>query len=320
MISFFTLAAGLAVLLGGADLLVRGASAIAIRAGISHLVIGLTIVSLGTSMPEMIVTSFAGAQGKPDLAIGSVLGSNIANVLLVLGVAAVIKPLPVQNSTVVSEIPFSLMAALLVGFLANAALLSDSSELSLSRIDGLILLFFFGLFILYIYKVTRGQLQSRHEVESDRGIQPARAAIYCVAGMIGLFFGGEWVISGATGLAEIFGMPDAIIGLTVVAIGTSSPELIASAMAAYRGETDIAVGNVVGSNIFNLLWVLGLTSSIRELPFQVISNTDILAVIASSTLVILALGASRRLMVLRSHGILFLVVYASYLFYLAQRG
>jgi cation:H+ antiporter len=271
-------------------------------------------------MPEMIVTSFAGAQGKPDLAIGSVLGSNIANVLLVLGVAAVIKPLPVQNSTVVSEIPFSLMAALLVGFLANAALLSDSSELSLSRIDGLILLFFFGLFILYIYKVTRGELQSRHEVESDRGIQPARAAIYCVAGMIGLFFGGEWVISGATGLAEIFGMPDAIIGLTVVAIGTSSPELIASAMAAYRGDTDIAVGNVVGSNIFNLLWVLGLTSSIRELPFQVISNTDILAVIASSTLVILALGASRRLMVLRSHGILFLVVYASYLFYLAQRG
>ena len=319
MNSFLIFAAGLAVLLGGADLLVRGASAIAIRLGIPHLIIGLTIVSFGTSMPEMIVTTFAGAQGKPDLAIGSVLGSNIANVLLVLGVAAMIKPLPVQNSTVVSEIPFSLMAALLVGFLANASLLSTNHELSLSRIDGLILLFFFGLFILYIYKVTRSELLSRHEVESDRGIHPARATAYCAMGMIGLYFGGEWVISGATGLAGIFGMPDAIIGLTVVAIGTSSPELVASAMAAYRGKTDIAVGNVVGSNIFNLLWVLGLTSSMKELPFQVISNIDILAVIGSSTLVILALGASRRLMVMRSHGVLFLMVYAGYLFYLTQR-
>lgn len=320
MSAFLVFAAGLAVLLFSAHLLVSGASAIALRAGISQLVVGLTIVSFGTSMPELFVTLFSGIEGESDLAIGSVLGSNIANVLLVLGVAAVIRPLPVQDSTVVSEIPFSLIAALLVGFLANAALLSPSTELSLSRTDGLIMLGFFVLFMLYVYKVARGTLQLRHEVDSDRGIPPARAAIYCLAGMTGLYFGGEWVVDGATGIALALGIPNAIIGLTVVAFGTSSPELVASAMAAYRDETDIAVGNIIGSNIFNLLWVLGVTASVTELPFHVVSNSDILAVIASSTLVILALGISRQLMVLRSHGIVFLACYGGYLYYVVQRG
>ncbi len=309
---------GLAVLIKGADFLVDGASVVAKQFGISALVIGLTVVSFGTSMPELLVTLTSGLKDNSDLAIANVIGSNIANVLLVLGIAAIIRPLPIRNSTVVSEIPFSLTAALLLGFLANAHLFSDHPELSISRLDGGIMLFFFLLFMLYVYKSSETDESPVREVASSGTITRALALI--VIGAFGLFFGGQWVVDGAVGLAESWGINDALIGLTVVAIGTSSPELVASAVAAYRGKTDIAVGNVVGSNIFNLLWVLGLTSSVVELPFEVVSNTDLLVVIASSAMIILALVSSRANTVNRAHGILFVGAYVAYLVYVIQRG
>jgi len=309
---------GLAVLIKGAGLLVEGASVVAKRFGISALIIGLTVVSFGTSMPELLVTLTSGLKDNSDLAIANVIGSNIANVLLVLGVAAIIRPLPIRNSTVVSEIPFSLTAALLLGFLANAHLFSDQPQLSISRLDGGIMLFFFLLFMLYVYKSSETDESPVREVDAD-GTMP-RALTLIVIGALGLYFGGQWVVDGAVGLAENWGFNDALVGLTVVAIGTSSPELVASAVAAYRGKTDIAVGNVVGSNIFNLLWVLGLTSSIVELPFEVVSNTDILVVIGSNAMIILALVSSRKNTVNRAHGILFVGIYVAYLMYVVQRG
>ncbi|WP_405233074.1 calcium/sodium antiporter [Lentisalinibacter salinarum] len=308
---------GLVVLIKSADFLVAGASSVAARFGISSLVIGLTIVSFGTSLPEMLVTMVSGLRNNADLAIANVIGSNIANVLLVLGVAAIVRPLPVQDSTVVSEIPFSLTAALLVGFLANAALFSPIHELSISRLDGAILLFFFVLFMLYVYKMSREQAADTVEASAAEGT--TRASIYIAAGIVGLYFGGGWVVDGAVGIAQWLGVDDALIGLTVIAIGTSSPELVASAVAAYRNQSDIAVGNVVGSNIFNLLWVLGLTSSVVELPFEVISNTDLVMVIASSAMIILALAISRNSTILRSHGIVFVTLYAAYLVYVLSR-
>jgi cation:H+ antiporter len=311
---------GLLALLAGADFLVRGSSAIALRLGVSQLVIGLTIVSFGTSMPELLVSFISGVQGKPDLAIGNILGSNIANVLLVLGIAAAIRPLPVQESTVVSEIPFSLTAALLLGFLANAALFSSSQELSISRLDGAILLGFFFLFMLYVYSITHDRLIHRRDEDQLDSIPVVRASIYVAIGVVGLYFGGDWVVRGAVGMAQAWGVDDALIGLTIVAVGTSSPELFASAVAAYRGQADIAVGNVVGSNIFNLLWVLGLTSSVVELPFEVVNNSDIVMVIASSTLIILALVTSGTNTILRTHGVLFVGTYGAYLYYLIQRS
>lgn len=309
---------GLVVLVKGAGFLVEGASVVASRYGISGLVIGLTVVSFGTSMPELLVSLTSGLKNNPDLAIANVIGSNIANVLLVLGIAAIVRPLPVRNSTVVSEIPFSLTAALLVGFLANAHLFSDDVELSISRVDGGILLFFFLLFMLYVYKVSTSNESSVTPAKADGTLR--RALVYVLLGAVGLYFGGQWVVDGAVGLALQWGINDALIGLTIVAIGTSSPELVASAVAAYRNKTDIAVGNVVGSNIFNLLWVLGLTSSIVELPFEVVSNTDLLVVIGSSAMIIFALVSSRKNTVNRVHGMVFVAIYVAYLAYVVQRG
>lgn len=317
MIDGLWLVVGLVFLIAAADLLVKGASIVASRLGISPLVVGLTVVSFGTSMPEMLVTLTAGLQHNADLAIANIVGSNIANVLLILGVAAIIRPLPVRNSTIVSEIPFSLTAALLVGFLANAALFSDHHKLSISRLDGGILLFFFLLFMLYIFKSSREDESAAPQVFASGKL--GRAAFQIALGIVGLYFGGQWVVSGAVGFAQTWGVDDALIGLTIIAIGTSAPELVASAVAAYRNETDIAVGNVVGSNIFNLLWILGLTSSIVELPFEVITNTDLVMVIASSALIIVAMVSSRRYVVLRSHGFLFICLYVAYLFYVVQR-
>ena len=309
---------GLGVLVKGADFLVKGASSLAKHFGVSNLAIGLTVVSFGTSMPEMLVSLTSGLQNKPDLAIANVIGSNIANVLLVLGFAAIIRPLPVKNSTVVSEIPFSLSAALLLGFLANAHLFENRTEMVISRMDGMVLLSFFLLFMFYVYKNSRITKRTANVVASNGTVVPAIASI--TGGALALYFGGQWVVEGAVGLAQIWGINDALIGLTIVAIGTSSPELVASAVAAYRNQTDIAVGNIVGSNIFNLLWVLGLTSSIVELPFEVVSNTDLLVVIGSSTLIILALISSRNNTVRRAHGILFIGLYIAYLAYVVARG
>ena len=316
-IDILILLGGLAVLVKAADLLVAGAASLAGRLGIPALVIGLTVVSFGTSLPEMVVTLVSGLQQKPDLAIANVIGSNIANVLLVLGIAAMIRPLPVTDSTVVSEIPFSLTAALLVGFLANAALFSTNPELSISQIDGVILLFFFGLFMLYVYKISRENQPA--DLDMPGMLTPIRSGLYIVLGIVGLYFGGGWAVDGAVALARDLGVDDAVIGLTIVAIGTSSPEIVASAVAAYRGQTDIAVGNVVGSNIFNLLWVLGLTSSLVELPFEAVNNIDLVMVIGSSALIILSLVASRNYSILRSHGAIYILLYAAYLFYVTTR-
>ena len=312
------LIAGIALLLKGADFLVEGASRIAAALGISPLVIGLTIVSFGTSMPEVLVTMMSGLSGHPDLAIGNIIGSNIANILLVLGIAAIIRPLPVHDSTVVSEIPFSLTAALLVGFLANAALFSQYPELSISHVDGAILLFFFFLFGIYIYNIARTKAVPMELREPTDGL--AKPVVLVLLGVFGLYLGGRWVVNSAISIADVLGISDSLIGLTVVAIGTSLPELMASGVAAYRNQTDIAVGNVVGSNIFNLLWVLGITALITELPFEVVSNTDLVMVIASSSLLLLALVSSRSNTVLRFHGIIFVIAYAAYLMYLINRG
>lgn len=309
---------GLVLLVVAADFLVKGASSIAARYGVSPLMIGLTVVSMGTSMPEMLVSVTAGLQGSADLAVANVLGSNIFNVLFVLGVAAMIYPLRVQSSTVVSEIPFSLSAAILLGFLANAALFSTKHELSISRLDGAILLWFFLLFMLYIYSISRTEV--REESASASGGSFSRSITFILVGVAGLYFGGQWTVDGAVALAGRWGVDDALIGLTIVAVGTSLPELVASAMAAYRKETDIAVGNVVGSNIFNILWILGVTSSITKLPFNVISNFDIIMVIVSTMLILLAIVSSRAATISRLWGAVFVAVYIAYMVYVVQRG
>lgn len=312
---------GLALLIAGADRLVRGASAIAFRMRVSEMTVGLTIVAFGTSMPELVVSLTASVQDHADLAVTNVLGSNIANVLVILGVAALVRPLPVSDTTVLTEIPIALIAALLTGFLANVALfIQHAQPLALSRIDGLILLFYFALFLAYVFRVARHRTPEAPSLAEPEVDGVARAVAWIVVGLAALFLGGKWVLEGAVDLAESFGVSESLVGLTLVAVGTSLPELFASAMAAYRGNTDIAVGNVVGSNIFNLLWILGACALFQELPFNTISNTDLAMVVLATTLLPLAVALSPAARIERWHGLLFIVIYGLYLHFIVQRG
>ncbi|WP_421897336.1 calcium/sodium antiporter [Marinoscillum sp.] len=320
---YFLFLIGFVLLIKGADFLVEGASSLAKRNNIPELVIGLTIVSFGTSMPELIVNLLASFDGSSELAIGNILGSNIANVLLILGVAAMIRPLTIHKSIYFTEVPISLFATVMVGFLANANLFVDVKGLTLSRYDGGILLFFFALFMTYIYVVSKSKQSIQEEaasVETISTLPKGRSIAYIVIGSLALFLGGKWVVDGAFEIALFFGLSETFIGLTVVAVGTSLPELVTSAVAARKGQSDMAVGNVVGSNIFNILWILGLSSVIRPLPFDIVSNSDILMVIASSTLLIVAIVLGRKASIGRLMGGIFVLTYVAYLAYLVMRG
>ncbi|MBK8920859.1 MAG: calcium/sodium antiporter [Saprospirales bacterium] len=320
--TYLFLLLGFVLLIKGADWLVNGATAVASRLGVSDLIIGLTIVSMGTSLPELIISVIASAAGSSGLATGNVLGSNIANILLILGVTAIICDLPVHRNTLLSELPFSLAAALLIGFLANSALAYETGEaLSISQGDGLIILFFCSLFMMYILVIAREDQKKNTGLDDQVMHAPLTKNIVLIAaGIASLFLGGKWVVDGAVYIAGWYGMSETFIGLTVVALGTSLPELVTSVMAALKKNTDIAVGNAIGSNIFNLLWILGISAVIRPLPFNVASNTDILVVIASTCLIFLALIIGKRLVIKRVEGIVFILAYAAYLVFVIIRG
>lgn len=314
---------GFVLLIKGADWLVDGASSVAKKNNIPELVIGLTIVSFGTSMPELVVNLLASFEGSSELAIGNVFGSNIANILLILGVAAIIMPLPIQKSIYFTEIPMSMVATFMVGFLANASLFKDNTGLELSHFDGAMLLFFFFMFMAYIYVVSMTK-KNRKDLNTPNDsvdlLPNKKAYLFIAIGSISLFLGGKWVVDGAVHIAGVFGLSETLIGLTVVAIGTSLPELVTSAIAAKKGNADLAVGNVVGSNIFNLLWILGISALIRPLPFDVASNADIMMVIIASMLLIFAVIVGKRPRIDRWEGWVFVAVYFGYMAYLVQRG
>ncbi len=320
MLVYILFVVGFVFLIKGADLLVEGATSIGKKMNISSLVIGLTIVSFGTSLPELLVNLIASYNDSPDIGVGNVLGSNVANILLILGISALINPLPITKNTYFIEVPFSLTATLLVGFLANASLLGNKgTDFVISRYDGFILLFFFVLFMGYVYIVSK-QRKSEFTNEEFKEMSNARSVTLILIGMVGLYFGGQWVVDGAIEIARTMGMSETFIGLTIIAIGTSLPELVTSAVAAFKKDTDIAVGNVVGSNIFNLLWILGLSSALKPIPYDVISNSDIFMIIASSTALILAVVIGKRPVISRWEGFFFLVAYFWYITFLIERG
>lgn len=307
---------GLALLIKGADWLVEGASAIGRKARISEMVIGLTIVSFGTSLPELLVTTFASLDGKPDLGVSNVLGSNIANVLLILGIAALIRPLPLQRDTYFIEIPFSLFAAVLLGFLANTGLVFDSGSHIITRFDGFVLLYFFSMFMVYIFVVAR---QKRGEEPEQVSSGPLwKSILFIVMGIGGLYVGGRWVVDGATHVARQAGLSESFVGLTIVAVGTSLPELVTSAVAAYKNNIGMAVGNAIGSNIFNILWILGFSSMISPIPYNITSNLDILMIIIATSALILAVILGKRPEISRGEGGTFIVIYIAYIWFLLQ--
>ncbi|MCH7960460.1 MAG: calcium/sodium antiporter [Candidatus Hydrogenedentes bacterium] len=320
VLSYLYLIVGLILLIKGADWLVRGSSSVARRFRISEFIIGLTVVSFGTSLPELVIGLIAGQEGKTDLVIGNVLGSNIANVLLVLGIAAMIQPLTARRSTVWREIPFTLLASLTLAALLNDAFIEGHGESILSRVDGLVLLSFFCVFVYYTAQVIRSEVD-RDWVGTVEEHNMTRSALEILGGVVSLVLGGQLCVTGAIEIASALGMSETFIGLTIVAIGTSLPELATSAVAAYRKNVDIAVGNVVGSNIFNIFIVLGITSVVHEIPFDPINNVHLGVMLATTVLlfVFMFLGHPERT-IQRKEGAVFVALYAVYMGFVVYRG
>lgn len=331
IIALLLLVIGLALLVKGADWLVDGSSSLAKRVGISDLTIGLTVVAFGTSMPELVVNVTSSLSGASDIAIGNVVGSNIANILLILGICALITNLSVQTSTVWKEIPFALLAAVALFFMANDVLFDGYAVAELGRSDGLILISFFFIFLWYIAGMARADKSSeKDEGIRIRGFWPSCGLV--TAGLALLVGGGKLTVDGAVTIAQALGVSQALIGFTIVAVGTSLPELATSVVAARKGRADIAVGNIVGSNIFNIFWILGVSAVIAPLPFQPAMNVDLLVTIGATVLLFFAVHRGfphKRLLfwkqkekhtIERIDGVLMLLAYAAYVAFLAMRG
>lgn len=312
MLDLIFLAGGLVLTLLAANWLVDGSSSIAKRLNISDLVIGLTIVALGTSTPELAINIFSAIEGSTGLAIGNVLGSNIANILLILGVSALFAPLIISQNTTWKEIPFSLLAVIVIGILANDLWLDPTANGNyISRTDGMILLCFLAIFIVYTFEMAKFNPDVAEQVEQMPWV---KSIFLTLVGIAGLFVGGKLLVEGAIGLATMVGMSERVIGLTIVAIGTSLPELATAVAAARKGKTDLAVGNVIGSNILNIFLILGITSAIHPMEYDGgPSNHDLGLVMMSTLLLFGATFFYSPKRIDKREGFLFLGLYVVYL-------
>ena len=303
------LVVGLVLLVKGADWLVDGASKLAKRLGVTDLVIGLTIVAFGTSMPEFVVNMVSVADGATDLAITNILGSNIINTLVILGCSALVCPLVAQRSTLRLDIPLNIVAGVLV--LVFVFITSPMEPKGLSRIEGLALLVVFAAFLVYTFYTAKADATTTTE---STPFPLWKCVVLILAGLVGLVVGGEMIVKTAVAIARYCGVAEAVIGLTIVALGTSLPELATSVVAAFKHNNDIAIGNVVGSNIFNVFFILGTSAIIKHLPVYPGIEIDA-ALVAVSALAVWLLLCNKNRSINRWGGALLLVLYAGYLTY-----
>ncbi|MCI5848740.1 MAG: calcium/sodium antiporter [Lachnospiraceae bacterium] len=306
ILQFLLLAVGFVMLIKGADWFVDGAAGIAGKFGIPQLVIGLTIVAMGTSAPEAAVSITAALDNSAGITIGNVLGSNIINILIILGISSVIIFLPVQKSTIGYEIPFMIIISvvlLVMGITGN----------TVSRLEGVILWVLFIIYLLYLYKLAQ-----KGNEEDNPGEQKSLPVYILTAifGAVVIVLGSKFTVKGATEIARMAGITERVIGLTIVAFGTSLPELVTSIIASKKGNTDIAIGNIVGSNIFNILFVVGTSALITPVPFE--SKFIFDAIFASFAGVVMLLAVLKNKKLTRTGGILMLVCYAAYFVYLMR--
>lgn len=312
ILSFVLLLVGFVVLVYGADKLVDAASGLALNFGIPNIVIGLTIVAFGTSAPEFVVNVFASLSGSSDIVMGNILGSNIFNVLGILGVCAVIYPLTVKSSTTWIEIPLSLLAAVMVLILASDLLLESGGADILSKGDGLVLLMFFLIFIVYNISVSMKPGEKSDEVEVSK-YTTGMAVLWIFVGLGGLILGGKLIVDNAVEIAVSFGLSERVIGLTIVSIGTSMPELATSVAAVRKKKLDIAIGNVVGSNIFNIFFILGISASILPIPISEPNFTDIWMNVLAGLLLFLFIFTGKGRKLEKWEGFVFLGLYVAYI-------
>lgn len=317
------LIAGLVLILTGANALTDGASAIAKRMGISELVVGLTVVAFGTSAPELVISVVSAVNGSAQLAIGNVVGSNIMNILVIIGVTAMVRPITVTRSVMSLEIPMVILSSAILLVLGNSGSIDGGGVNEVSRVSGIFLLIFFLLFMRYTFASAKQPDLSQAapaEPETESAPMPVwKSAIYVVLGLAALVWGGDRFVDGASGIAAGLGVSEAVIGLTIVAVGTSLPELATSVVAATKGRAGLAVGNVIGSNIFNVLMVLGVSATISPLPFGSIGNFDLLTLLTASILFYLFGWLFKERTITRIEGALLTSVYIAYVSILLAR-
>jgi cation:H+ antiporter len=311
IINVLLLSLGLVLLIKGADLLVDGASALAKKYRIPDLTIGLTIVAFGTSAPELVVSIFASLQDHQDIVLGNVIGSNNFNLFIILGICGIITPLAVQSSTVWKEIPMSFVAVLVFFALANDFWFEKGQ---LTRTDGLVLLSLFALFLYYVYR----QLSKDNSVAeiTQKNYSLLKIWAFILVGLTGLIIGGKLVVSNAIEIATFIGISEKIIGITIVAVGTSLPELATSLVAVYRKNNDIAVGNIVGSNIFNIFLILAVSSIIKPIDYNPLFNLDLYLLAGGTIYLFLAMFTARRKKLDRWEAAILLFGYLSYIIYI----
>jgi cation:H+ antiporter len=311
---FLLLLTGLILLLGGGDALVRGAAALAYRLGISPLVVGLTVVSFGTSAPELAVNLTAALRGSGELSFGNVIGSNLANIGLIVGLTALLRPLGVQAVVVWRELPMMVLATAFALVFALDTVLSGDASSRYDRADGIVLLLLLSVFLYYTAREVFRQRESRRgRVGLAVGSWSVpRSLLVATTGLVVLVIGAQLTVKGGVGIARSAGISEAVIGLTLIAVGTSLPELAASLVAAWRGQAEIAIGNVIGSNIFNLLLVLGATAAVQPVPIPAGGVFD-LAALCVLSLLLWGVCVNQGRQIIRVEGALLLTIYLTYL-------
>lgn len=319
ILNLLTLIGGLILILLGANGLTDGAASVAKRFKISDLVIGLTIVAFGTSAPELVISILSSIQGSAEMAIGNVVGSNIFNVLMIIGCTSLVLPMQVGQGTMSKEIPLVILSSLALTFFANDIILDGGEQNVISRIDGLVLLCFFMIFMRYTFAIARNGSEEQSEDQKVKELPMWKSLAFIIGGLAGLIIGGQLFVDGASGVARSLGVSDSIIGLTLVAGGTSLPELATSITAALKKNSGIAVGNVIGSNLFNIFFVLGCSATISPLPMGGINNIDMAVLVGSSVLFWLVGWFFKKRTITRIEGALLVMCYIGYTAFLISQ-
>jgi cation:H+ antiporter len=316
LIKILLLIVGFVILIKGADLFVDGASAVAGNFKVSKMLIGLTIVSFGTSAPEFAVSVKSLLSGSGDIVLGNVIGSNILNILLIIGVSSMVHFLNVKNATVKKELPITMLITLLFSTLLLDSIFDKNAVNSFTRGDGVAVILFFSIFIYYLISMMRNKTDEEEEYVE---MKLSKAIIFTIIGIVSIVFGSNLVVNNASGIAKILGVSERMIALTIVALGTSLPELVTSVSATKKGEFDIAIGNVVGSNIFNIGIVIGVPVAIfGTIPNVTINLIDVIVMIVAAVLLFLFSFKDRK--ITRVEGIIFLIIFVAYYSYVIYSG
>lgn len=312
MMTYVLLIVGFLLLIKGADFFVEGSAAVAKKLRVPTMIIGLTIVAMGTSAPECAVSIAASIKGSNAMAISNVVGSNIFNLMVVCGFCALFTPLIVHAKTLKQEFPFSVLAAIIM-------LIAGFIGMTLGRIDGVILLVLFAFFLAWMVKSALNARANAEDIEEEnvKDLGNLQCLLYIIGGIIAMVIGGDLVVDSATEIARTFGLSENLIGLTIVAFGTSLPELVTSAVAAKKGEVDMALGNVIGSNIFNILLVAGIAATVSPMAFLMENVIDLVILIVMS--IVVWSFASTKKKIGRAEGVFMLIIYVAYIVYICNR-